>query len=207
MTSKQMRTDQKELPMRYLLILVLTLALQACSNTVASLRYVPATPVRTVSVPSVGAVTATDQRKEAPTRLATIMGGFGNPLKTLDTAKPVKDEVADAFLEGLRGRGLLTSGGQARFHIALVLRKFDADMIMGRTARIDITMSVLDQAGRVVFEDSATDSESYLQFFQTGIFADIDDLQTLSQTVLNRTVDRMLDNPAFRAAVARMPSG
>ena len=151
--------------MRYLPILVLTLALQACSNTVASLHYVPTTPVQAVSVPSIGAVTATDQRKEAPTRLATILGGFGNPLKTLDTAKPVKDEVADAFLEGLCVR-------------------------------------VLDQAGRIVFQDSAIDSESDLKFFQTGILADIDDLQVLSQTVLNRTVDRMLDNPAFRAAVA-----
>jgi uncharacterized lipoprotein YajG len=193
---------ESRLAMRYLPILVLTLALQACGNTVASLHYVPTIPVQAVSVPSIGAVTATDQRKEAPTRLATIMGGFGNPLKTLDTAKPVKDEVADAFIEGLRVRGLLTSGGQAPCQIALVVRKFDADMIVGRTARIDIAMSVLDQAGRIVFQDSATDSESDLKFFQTGIFADIDDLQALSQTVLNRTVDRMLDNPAFRAAVA-----
>jgi hypothetical protein len=190
--------------MRRLPILVLALALGACtSNTVASLHYVPAAQVQAVSLPSISAVTATDQRKEAPARLATIMGGFGNPLKTLDTAKPVKDEVAAAFAEGLRVRGLLVPDGQAHFRLALLIRKFDADMLIGRTARIDMTMSVLDQAGRTVFEDSAIDSESDMKFMQTGIFADIADLQALSQTVLDRTVDRMLDNPAFRTAVAR----
>jgi hypothetical protein len=86
------------------LAIALTLALCACGNTVSSLHYVPTGSIEVASAPSIGAVAATDQRKEEPNRLATIMGGFGNPLKTLDTAKPVKDEVADAFLEGLRAR-------------------------------------------------------------------------------------------------------
>jgi hypothetical protein len=189
--------------MQPLLILMLALVLSACSNTVASLHYTPTKPIQAVPSPSVGGVTATDQRKEAPTRLATIMGGFGNPLKTLDTAKPVKDEIADAFVEGLRVRGLLAPSGQASYKLALVVRKFDADMIIGRTARIDLTMIVLDQAGRAVFNDSVTDSQSDSKFLETGVFANIDDMQVLSQTVLDRTVDRMLDNPEFRAAVAK----
>ena len=186
-------------------MIALTLALGACSNTVASLRYVPNRQVQAVATPFIGVVTATDQRKEAPNRLATIMGGFGNPLKTLDTAKPVKDEVADAFTEGLRVRGLLAPNGQAPLRLALVIRKFDADMIVGRTARIDMTMLVLDATGQTVFQDSAIDSESEMKFFQTGVFADIADMQALAVTVLTRTVDRMLDNPAFRAAVTRLP--
>lgn len=192
--------------MRYLCGLILALALGAC-NTVASLRYAPPDPVQTAASPAIGAVTATDQRKEAPTRLATIMGGYGNPLKTLDTSKPVKDEVVDAFTEGLRVRGLLIPGASAPFHLTLVVRKFDADMILGRTARIDMTMFVVDQDGRAVFQDSAVDSQSDFKFFQTGVFADIDDLQVLAETVLNCTVDRMLDNPAFRAAITRTASG
>ncbi len=86
------------------------------------------------------------------------------------------------------------------------MRKFDADMILGRTARIDLTFSVTDNAGTTVFEDKVTDHQSDMKFFQTGIFAEIADLQALSQTVLNRAVDQMLDNPAFLAAVAR-PAG
>jgi hypothetical protein len=191
-----------------LYLLALGLVLSAC-NTVSSLHYVPNASMQPASTASIGAVTAQDQRKEDPTRLATIMGGFGNPLKTLDTAKPVKDEVADAFRDGLRSRGLLEPAGLAPFTLALTIRKFDADMIIGRTARIDLTMSVIDQPGRIIYQDSTTDSESDMKFFQTGVFADIDDLRVLSQTVLNRTVDKMLDNPAFRAALARFaaPSG
>ena len=192
--------------MRILPLVLLVLTLGACGNTVSSLRYTPPPMLQTALVPTIGGVTAIDQRKEDANRLATIMGGFGNPLKTLDTAKPVKDEVADAFTDGLRARGLLVPGGAAPFRIALVIRKFDADMIIGRTARIDLTMTVLDPSGRTLFQDSASDSQSDYKFLQTGIFAEIGDLQALSQIVLDRTVNRMLDTPAFRAAIAR-PGG
>jgi uncharacterized lipoprotein YajG len=189
--------------MKSLLIVALSLGLGACSNTVASLHYTPDNPVRAASAPSIAAITATDQRKEAPARLATIMGGFGNPLKTLDTAKPVKDEVADAFTQGLSVRGLLAPNGQAPYRLALTVRKFDADMIIGRTARTDLTMIALDRSDHTVFTDSVSDSQSDMKFFDTGVFADINDLRDLSQTVLNRTIDRMLDNPGFRASVGQ----
>jgi ABC-type uncharacterized transport system auxiliary subunit len=188
--------------MRHLFALAMLFCLAACSNTVASLRYHPTVPVQTTSAASVGEVTAVDQRKEAPTRIATIMGTFGNPLKTLDTASPVKDEVAEAFRDGLRARGLLGPAVNAPFRLQLVVRTFDADMIIGRTARIDLTMSVVDRDGRIVFRDSVTDSQSDMKFLETGMFANIADLQSLLQTVLDRSVDRMLDSSAFRAAVS-----
>jgi hypothetical protein len=168
---------------------------------VNDLAYVPLVSVQPSASPTIASVTATDQRKEEPMRLATIMGGFGNPLKTLDTAKPVKDEVADAFAAGLKVRGLLAPSGQAPYRIQLVVRKFDADMLVGRTARIDMGLAVLDASGRTVYQDSATDSESETKFFQTGVFADIADLQKMCELVLSRTVDHMLDKPEFRTAI------
>jgi hypothetical protein len=98
---------------------------------------------------------------------------------------------------------MLASNTQAPFRLALVVRKFDADMMVGRTGRIDLTMSVVDQGGNTVYEDAATDSESETKFFETGIFADIADLQKLCEIVLNRTVNRLLDKPEFRTAAAR----
>lgn len=62
-------------------------------------------------------------------------------------------------------------------------------------------MIALDRSDHTVFADSVSDSQSDMKFFDTGVFADIGDMRDLSQTVLNRTVDRMLDNPAFRAKV------
>jgi uncharacterized lipoprotein YajG len=169
-------------------------------NTVSSVGYTPTGSVVAVASPEIASVAVTDQRKEAPNRLATIMGGFGNPLKTLDTPKPVKDEVADAFIQGLQARDMLASTA-APFRIFVALRKFDADMIIGRTARIDLTMQVADQSGRVVFRRDVADSVSDMKFLQTGVFASIDDLRVLAKTVLDRTVDKLLDDPSFRAAI------
>jgi len=183
------------------------LALGGCTeNTVSSLHYAPTISVQAATAATVGSVTATDQRKEAANRLATIMGGYGNPLKTLDTTKPVKDEVADAFTEGLRARGLLAPGAEAPFRLVLVVHRFDSDQYMGRGARIDIGMSVIDQSGRTVFEDSNKNEVSEAEFFEAGIFGNIKELQRLSETVLARAIDQLLDKPAFRAAIAK-PSG
>src|SRR5262249_18624345 len=145
--------------------------------------------------------TAIDQRKEEAHRLATIMGGFGNPLKTLDLSRPVKDEVADAFADGLRARGLLAGNGP--FRIELTIRKYDADMLMGSTGRIDLDLAVIDQASqRVVYKDSGKNERSDFHFFATGVFASMDELQALAQQALDVTVDQMLDKPAFRDAIA-----
>jgi uncharacterized lipoprotein YajG len=180
------------------------IGLAACGNTTSNLSYTPPAGVATAPAPTIAAVTATDQRKEAPNRLATIMGGFGNPLKTLDTTRPVKDEVAAAFTDGLRARGLLQTDGRGPFQIQLLIRKFDADMIMGRTARIDLDLTVIDQASQqVIYQDTVQDQRSDFALFATGVFANIEDLQKLAQTVLDATVNRMLDKPEFRAAIAR----
>ena len=184
-------------------LLALTLLAGAC-NTTASLRYTPTSALIAAAVPLVGGVSSLDRRKEAPNRLATIMGGFGNPLKTLDTTRPVNDEVADAFTQGLRVRGLLAAPGTAPFRLQLTVQKFDADMIIGRTARIDIVMSVLDTLGRIVYGDRYADSISETKFFQTGVFADIDDLRAMTERLLSQSVDRLLDNQAFRDAMAQL---
>jgi hypothetical protein len=165
---------------------------------------VPATVAR-AAVPVVSGVTAIDQRKEEAHRLATIMGGFGNPLKTLDLARPVKDEVADAFADGLRARGLLAD--QGLYRIELLIRKYDADMIMGSTGRIDLDLSVIDKTSQqVIYKDSAANERSDFHFFATGVFASMDELQKLAQEALDATVDQLLDKAAFRAAIEHRPN-
>ncbi len=186
--------------MRNFLILPMILTLGACSHTAASLHYEPSVPIVAVASPTIASVSAQDQRKERPTQLATIMGGYGNPLKTLDTIMPVKDEVAAAFSQGLRVRAMLAP--DAAYRLQLLVTKFDSDMYINRGARIDVTLSVVDAAGRTIYQDHIEDKMSELKFFETGIFADIHDLQVMSEQLLSRTVDRMLDNPGFRAAVA-----
>ena len=183
-----------------LCLVVPVIALSACSNTSSDMHYTAPASVARAAAPAISHVTAIDQRKEEAHRLATIMGGFGNPLKTLDLSKPVKDEVADAFADGLRARGLLAAGSPYR--IELLIRKYDADMIMGSTGRIDLDLSVIDTATQqVIYKDSAANERSDFHFFATGVFASMDELQKLAQEALDVTVDQMLDKPAFRAAL------
>jgi uncharacterized lipoprotein YajG len=152
----------KRFSVAFIFICLSAVGLAGCaSTTTSSLPYTPPSGVVAATPPAFGSVTATDQRKEAPNRLATIMGGFGNPLKVLDTDRPVKDEVAGAFADGLRARGLLQADGCAPFRIQLLIRKFDADMIMGSTARIDLDLMVIDQVSQqVVYQDTVVDQRS-----------------------------------------------
>ena len=180
--------------------ILLAIGLSACSTTDTSLTYTPGPGILATSSPAIDAVNVADQRKEAPTRLATVMGSFGNPMKYLNTTRPVRDEVASAFIDGLKARGLY--GGTGPYQINLTLRKLDADMIIGRTARVNLDMAVVAVDGRTVYRDTAVDQQSDMKFFETGVFADVMDLQRMVQSLLNATVDRMLDKPAFRAAIA-----
>jgi uncharacterized lipoprotein YajG len=186
-------------------VLAAAVALAGCA-TDASLSYTAPVNTFRTGPATVGMVTAVDQRKEAPNRLATIMGGFGNPLKILNTIRPVKDEVAAVFAQGLTARGFRRDDGQAPFRLELVVRKFDADMIMGSTARIDLDLNVVEaRTGRTIYRDTVVDQRSDFAFFATGVFANIADLQKLAQTLLDATVDRMLDKPEFRAAIRSAP--
>ena len=188
--------------LRCLLCLVASALVLAACNSTSDMRYSAPANVARAAAPAVSGVTAIDQRKEEAHRLATIMGGFGNPLKTLDLAKPVKDEVAAAFTDGLRVRGLLAE--RAPYRIELLIRKYDADMIMGSTGRIDLDLSVVDTATQqVIYKDSAANERSDFHFFAVGVFASMDELQRLAQEALDATVDQLLDKPAFRAAIAR----
>src|SRR5690348_7073158 len=106
-------------PIRLYIGLVLPAIFVAACDTTSTLHYTPPANVARAGSPAIAGVTAIDHRKEAPNRLATIMGGFGNPLKTLDMANPVKDIVAAEFVDGLRARGLLAADGRAPYRIEL----------------------------------------------------------------------------------------
>jgi hypothetical protein len=95
----------------------------------------------------------------------------------------------------------MLASNAAPFRTFVTLRKFDADMIVGRTAGIDLTTQVANQSGSVVFRRDVADSVSDMKLLQTGVFAGIDDRRVLSQTVLDRVVDKPLDDPSFRSAI------
>ncbi len=64
-------------------------------------------------------------------------------------------------------------------------------------------MQALGRSGGLVYEDSVKDAHDQGNVFGT----DIADLETLVNSLLRSTIDRMLDKPAFRAALARTGRG
>src|SRR3954447_14268972 len=93
--------------LRWTVIAMAGFMISGCSTTPVSLSYnpalAPAKPAAAMPVVEVNSVV--DQRENTSNRIGAIRGGFGNPLKKLETPAPVKDVVRDAFVEGLRARG------------------------------------------------------------------------------------------------------
>ena len=183
------------------LLAIVLLSLVACSST-SSLDYTPTVSVAPGPL-AVSAVTASDMRNEKPNRLATVRGGYGNPVYVRDTARPVADEIAAVFTKALQARGMLTMPGQAPYRVQLIVRDLHGNQYVTRNAYIDMDLIVADRSGRTIYRDTVKNRSSEFTLF--GM--DVEDLQRLVQVLLNSTVDRMLDNPNFRAALSLSPPG
>ena len=188
--------------MRYFLPLALTWLLAACSSP-GTLAYMPASaPAVSPAVrDSVSAVVVQDSRDEKPNRLATIRGGYGNPLKVLDTPAPVSDVVAAVWTGALARRQMLAPTGPFRFQV--VVKTLYGDQFVGRKAELQMDLVVFDRTGRAIYNDTAKDGSYNFTFFDNGIFAGIDDLRKDVETLLSKNIDAMLDKRQLQDILAR----
>jgi hypothetical protein len=145
-----------------------------------------------------------DDRGEPPRWLGAIRGGFGNPLKVIETDEPVAVVVQTAFTEGVRARGAAGSAAAKRFEIRGTIKKLDCSQYVRREAHGIIEVAIIDTAtGRERFRRSysADQVDGSLIALDTGIFASTQDLKRVLEQVLNEIVDKALDDPQFRAAL------
>ena len=184
--------------MRALMVSLFLVSLAACS-TPGTLTYVPQQAGAT-GPKVVAAVIVLDKRDEKPNRVATIRGGYGNPLKVLDTTEPVATVVQTVFTRALEQRQMLAPGGPYRLQVTL--NTLYGDQFMGRKAELKMDLVVLGRANQPIYTDSATDNSYAFTFFDNGIFAGIEDLRVVVEKLLSVNVDRMLDKPALRQALA-----
>ncbi len=183
--------------------LLLALLLAGCGSTAAPLTYVPTVTVQYRGTPVIGTVAVVDRRGESdPNYVGVIRGGFGNPLKTLTSTRPVRDEVADAFIAGLRARGLYDPAGPDA--LTITLTEFSADQYQRREARVAFTLT-LTRDGRPLYEsaENVDKINGSIVSFDTGVFASTDDLRGIMVQALSQAVDQALDRLRFRAAVER----
>jgi len=185
--------------------LLLVALVGACSRHEVAMSYnsaaVAAKPA--MASPSVETVTVTDLRGTPANRLGAIRGGYGNPLKTLETAQPVKDVLHQAFADGLSARGMLAPNGNGRYGLEITIEKLDCSQYVRREAHTKLQVALLEKGtGRQVYtkrvEDNRTDSGSLVA---TGIFGSVDGLRKIANDSMQAAVDQALDNPAFLAVI------
>ncbi|NJD05087.1 MAG: hypothetical protein FIA97_01135 [Methylococcaceae bacterium] len=192
--------------MAFRIVLVLaTLLLSACGTTSVGLRYTPKVPPAKVSgiVAPVVVGGFVDQRGESPKWIGAIRGGYGNPLKVLETEQPVSELVQKALAEGLRSRGITVTEEPGHSRITGVIRKFECSQYVRREAFATIEIAVADPAGKQRYsrEFNAEALEGSIVSLSTGIFASVDDLRLVMEQTMNDLVDQVLRDEGFLAAL------
>lgn len=143
-----------------------------------------------------------DNRGEPANWLGAIRGGYGNPLKKLETVQPVSDLVAKAFVDGLRARGLLAEGDRS-YVLSGIIRSLDCNQYTRREANADLQVVLTEiVSGREIFSQSyKKENVEGSLLALAGVFASVEDLRALTAKTLQQVVDAALDDPAFRNAL------
>lgn len=184
--------------------LALCALLTACGTTSVGLKYAPPETV-TKSRPAAQPVlvgTFTDSRNEPPTWLGAIRGALGNPIKKLESDKPVSELVAAAFADGLRARGVTLEQASSKGRLLGVIKQLDCNHVMRRSANAEIELRVVGSSGETRLTKTFTASKidgSVLS--NSGVFASVEDLRAVLEATLREVVDKALDDSELRQAL------
>lgn len=190
---------------RFFCLVLVSFPLAACGTTAVTLKYDPANvqQAATSAQQSIAIASVMDKRKHDPNWLGAIRGGFGNPLKTLETSMPVKDLVAAAYADGLKARGLLASD-TPRYDMRVIVNQYDSNQYVRREAHIRFAITVVDKAsGKELFANNiAVDKvDGSLVTLNAGIFAEVEDLRLIANQALQEAVDKTLNDANFTASL------
>lgn len=187
--------------------LVCVASLCACSTTRVGMKY-DSSRVQEAFAGQTGTISVgsfIDQRGEPAHWLGAIRGGFGNPVKKIETSETVSALVASAFIDGLRARGIDVTRGSPPLQISGVIRALDCNQMVRREANAEIEISVIELAtghSRFTRTYSASNVEGSIMSLKTGIFASVEELRALAERTLNEVVDEALDDSTLHAALA-----
>jgi len=185
------------------LALIAVVSLAGCGTTAVGLKYqAPAGLSRAAaSAPATLVGSFDDKRGEPATWLGAIRGGFGNPLKNLESDRPVAEVVQAAFVDGLKARGVPVVASSATRQLRGVVKKLECNQLISRESTVEIEVSVLDAGGKPLFTRSFTATKSEVSLLSSGVFASVDDLRKQLELTLREAVDQALSNPQLRAAM------
>ncbi|WP_158933109.1 hypothetical protein [Acidisphaera sp. S103] len=146
-----------------------------------------------------------DDRTNGSHWLGAIRGGYGNPLKTLETDQPVKDVVAQAFSDALAARGMLAKASTESIEMTITIHRFDCNQYVRREAHADFEITLTNaHTGTPVYSDRVTadDVNGSVFAMDVAIFGSVDKLRMVAVGTMREAIDKALDKPAFLAAIA-----
>ncbi len=185
--------------MKKVLFTLLCITLIGCSTTQVQMQHKSYSGERADN-PIIAIGQFSDYRKHDANWLGAIRGGYGNPLKTLETPKPVKDIVRDAFQDGLRQRGLLASADDAKYLLNVDVQQYDCNQYVRKESHIKLDVKVVDiRNNQQVFSDRIVvdNVEGSILSMKSGVFGSVEELKNLAEKTLGQAVDGALDSPGF----------
>lgn len=188
---------------RFILIALLTSGIVGCSTHIESVKYQPTDLASTSVSGGASAVVGSfaDDRGTDANWLGAIRGGYGNPLKKLYTDRPVSEVVEQAFTDALLARKLLGDKQNAKVEITGEVIKFDCSYYFNREAHAHLLVKVLSLLSHTLIFSRAYQTDNEEGGWGAGIFGNTDELTQFAQRTLNETVDKVLTDPEFIAAL------
>jgi len=183
------------------LFAVLTLA--ACGTTSVALTYAPTTTVQRApaAAPAVNVARFSDERGEPSTYLGSIRGGFGQPVKTLESERPVAEVVTAAFADGMRERGFRL-GPDAPLRLSGSIKRLDCNQMLRPEATAEVQLVVTKvETGRPVFTKTYNTYNVEGATLAAGVFGSVDGLRVITERTLRELVDKALEDPPLRDAL------
>jgi hypothetical protein len=188
-----------------LLAIACLLVLAACSTDRVAIDYSTPPPASVEAKPMVRVGAFTDDRNEDVHWLGAVRGGYGQPLKRLETSEPMSAVIAKAFAAGLAARGRLSEAADAPYALTGSVVKFDSSQYVNREAHGVVVLTLKENStGRIKLSqtfrrDVVHDNPN---LFDAGIFASVENLRVVAVDALNQLVDQALDSDAFKSAMA-----
>jgi hypothetical protein len=127
-------------------------------------------------------------------------GGFGNPLKRLETDRPLTDVVASAVRDALRARGLLGDPG-AGYDVQIAIQQFEADQVVRREAKVQLRLTWIRRSnGQPAFvnQGQADIVNGSIINMESGVFGSIEELQKLTAQAMSQAIDQALNDPKLQ---------
>jgi hypothetical protein len=188
-----------------LLVAGLAILISGCGTTPVALTYaVPSGGKPTLISAGLSVGTFVDQRGEPANWLGSIRGGFGNPLKTLESSVPVSRLVEVAVADALRSRGQTIPAASPSLQVSGAVRKLFCNQVMQREAVVEIELTVHDLSSRAqVFSRSYSATNYESAGLAAGAFGSVDDLRILTERTLREVIDKALDDTALQLALRR----